>query len=411
MSESEPDYPKTFEELRARHADIAVELSGAGQTAWNGILIETDGGVLGAANWDGSLELDRGAVTGPLRDMYSAPGQQRDDATLTGYRDAFVTLLHEQAHFLGPEGSEREQAMNAFGEPAAQALEEGVTEAWAQDNLNDYLQRTGADQVAPGIENATSDTAYPEFVPAARELASGIGEQAGMTQGEVLTELNNQTTEGQWSKAADLLYESSDLPQVVPPDQEASVKQGIEQKMREEFGKLDSLTRHSPNLQADSAAIGQDTVAAGVAEAERQQKLFAPPAPETQQTLSAQAEPELATLGAAETGGPAVAETTNDATPAVGDGSGPQDAIPVFEGGPGPQDAVPAVGGQGAGRGVAAQDADQAMRLAMSGQRPMSSSVRLGEESFGSRRSGGQGAGQAHGQSQRPTSPGAGRGE
>ncbi|MDX6258473.1 MAG: hypothetical protein QOH84_161, partial [Kribbellaceae bacterium] len=258
MSESGPEYPKTFEELKARHAEIAMELSGAGQSAWNGTLIETDSDTLGVANWDGSLELDREAVIEPLRDMYSSPGEQRDDATLTEYRDAFATLLHEQSHFLGPEGASQDEASIAFQELGAQALEEGVTEAWTQDNLDEYLQRTGADEVAPGIEAATSESSYPEFVPAARELASGIGEQAGMTQGEVLTELNNQTAEGQWSRATELLYESSDLPELVPPDQEASVKQGIEQKMREEFGRLNGLDEDSPNLEAQSAAIGQD---------------------------------------------------------------------------------------------------------------------------------------------------------
>ncbi|GAA0936615.1 hypothetical protein GCM10009554_24270 [Kribbella koreensis] len=415
MSESEPEYPKTFDELTARHAEIAKELSGAGQTAWNGTLIETDNGDLGVANWDGSLELDREAVTQPLRDMYSSPGEQRDDATLTEYRDAFVTLLHEQSHFLGPEGATQDGARIAFQEFEAQALEEGVTEAWAQDNLDDYLERTGADQIAPGIETATSETSYPEFVPAARELASGIGEQAGMTQGEVLTELNNQTAEGQWSRATDLLYESSDLPQLVPPDQEESVKQAIEQKMREEYGRLDGLDEDSPTLEAQSAAIGQDAVSAGLAEAERQEKVFAPPAAETQVDLSAQAQapapapaqaqtqtqtqaqPELA--GAAEAAGPAATQPAIDSTPAVGEGSGTPEA--------------PArTGTRTPGRAAGERDADHALRLATEGQRPMGSSVRLDESSFGSRRGGGHGAEQAHGQSQRPSGPGGtGRGE
>lgn len=304
--------PQTFQELIKAHGKAAMELSGAGQSAWNGIVQETDNGILGVANWNGTLELDQVTVTDPLRKMYATPGVQHDAATLDGFRDAFATMLHEQSHFHGPVGASQQDAKIGFQTPGAQQLEEGVTEAWTQDNLDEYLTELGADQVAPGIENAHAQKAYPEFVPAARELAAGIGARTGQSEGEVLTALNAQTAAGQWSTATEMLYNSSDLPQVVPPDQESNVKNSIEQAMRSEFERVDNLGNvGSHNKEILSASIGQDTVTAGLEEIHRQEQTFAPPEAATLQTPTVQ--PELAV--AAETGpGPGVQDAVVENT-------------------------------------------------------------------------------------------------
>jgi hypothetical protein len=378
--------PQTFQELIKAHGKAAMELSGAGQSAWNGIVQETDNGILGVANWNGTLELDQVTVTDPLRKMYATPGVQHDAATLDGFRDAFATMLHEQSHFHGPVGASQQDAKIGFQTPGAQQLEEGVTEAWTQDNLDEYLTELGADQVAPGIENAHAQKAYPEFVPAARELAAGIGARTGQSEGEVLTALNAQTAAGQWSTATEMLYNSSDLPQVVPPDQESNVKNSIEQAMRSEFERVDNLGNvGSHNKEILSASIGQDTVTAGLEEIHRQEQTFAPPEAATLQTPTVQ--PELAV--AAETGpGPGVQDAVVENTantpsePGLGAdggqavdgqtdagptspqaGAGVQQVDTPAPGGPqvgaggapgGPQVGAPAAGGPQVGAGTAA---------------------------------------------------------
>ncbi|GAA1540312.1 hypothetical protein [Kribbella lupini] len=364
-------HPQTFQELIKAHGKVALELSGAGQSAWNGIVKETDNGDLGMADWNGTLELDQVTVTDPLRQMYATPGAQHDAATLDGYRDAFATMLHEQSHFFGPVGASQQEAKAAFVTPGAQQLEEGVTEAWTQDNLNEYLTELGADQIAPGIENAYAQKAYPEFVPAARELAAGIGARTGQSEGEVLTALNAQTAAGQWSTATEMLYNSSNLPQVVPADQETNVKNAIEQVMRAEFERVDNLQNvGSHNTEILSASIGQDTVTAGLEEIHRQEQTFAPPEAATVQTPTVQTESSLAV--AAETG-PSLGVQD---TPAVGSAGGQ------------------AAGGQAAsGQAVGAQAAGgQAVGAQAAGGQAASGQA-AGGQAAGGQATGGQAAG------------------
>ncbi|HEY0617611.1 MAG TPA: hypothetical protein VGD15_08490, partial [Kribbella sp.] len=149
--------PSSLAEFLEGHARAAVQLSGAGETAWSGQVIEAGEGILGVAHWDGTLHLDRECILEPLREMYSRAGEPQSDAALVRYREALVTVLHEQSHFLGPAGSTQEAARIAFKKPGGRALEEGVAELWAQDHLDAYLDRLGIHEAAPGISEVRSE--------------------------------------------------------------------------------------------------------------------------------------------------------------------------------------------------------------------------------------------------------------
>lgn len=202
--------PQTADELFACHALAALELSGAGQTGWNSRILELTSGRLAIALWDGSLALDGPEVLNPIEEMYGAAGARHDPVTLIRYRDALATLLHEQSHFLGPAGASQEAARAAFDLPGALELEEGVAEAWAQDNLNAYLHLLGVDRIAPGITEVPSTLSYPQYTPALRELVDGLAFDTGRSPPELLTELSNQTAEGQWPLVARLLRSAED---------------------------------------------------------------------------------------------------------------------------------------------------------------------------------------------------------
>jgi hypothetical protein len=252
--------PRSFDGLIARHAAVAVELSGADRTRWNGRLDPTDNGVLGGARWDGSLEFDRKLVVQPLREMYERAGVRHPPKTLRRYREALLTLLHEQSHFLGPHNGTPQTARLAFKRAGSRALEEGVAEAWTHDNADRFLRRLGVPRIAPGIMRVRTDPGYPEFLPAVRALATGIGSQVDLPPATVLDLLNRHTAETQWATITELLYRSSEFARLVPPDEEQVVKFSLEEAGRWRFAELDALERFAPGSQGRAAAIGRATL-------------------------------------------------------------------------------------------------------------------------------------------------------
>ncbi|WP_433012726.1 hypothetical protein [Kribbella sp. CA-294648] len=229
----------SLERLLEQHAWAALRISGAEQSAWNGQIIEADDGVLGLAHWDGTLHLDRDFILDPLQDLYRRPGESRTDAELTRCRDALLTLLHEQSHFLGPAGATQEAAHAAFKLPGGRPLEEGVAEAWAHDHLDDYLRELEIDKVAPGIVDIRTEPSYAAFVPAVRLFTAHLDRQTGAPPGETLHLLNRQTAEGQWPMAIALIYNSTRLPDLVPSTDEPPIRHHLEETLRNSFKSLE----------------------------------------------------------------------------------------------------------------------------------------------------------------------------
>lgn len=205
-------HPTSVPELLAASGDTARELAGADRSAWNGHIIESSSAMLGLAHWDGTLYLDRESIVDPLRHLYEHAGTTRPTPTLVAYRESLATLLHEHAHFLGPDGATQEAAREAFTKPGSRQLEEGVTEAWAQDHLDDFLRRLGIDKVAPGIDSVRSTGYYAAFVPAVRKLTTDLDARNALSPGETLALLNRQTAAGQFPLLVDLVCKSHDLP-------------------------------------------------------------------------------------------------------------------------------------------------------------------------------------------------------
>jgi hypothetical protein len=270
--------PDSLPALLAAHARAAIEVSGADQTAWNGRVVEAGEGILGVAHWDGTLHLDRECILDPLHELYEDPGVRQPDEVLIGCREALVTVLHEQSHFLGPAGATQEAARAAFTLPGARALEEGVAEAWAQDHLDDYLERLGIDEVAPGISEVRSPASYQAFVPAVRVLTTDLDRRGGLRRGETLQALNRQTAEGQWPLIVDSAYRSSRLPDLVPPDREQAVRLRLETTLRTSFDTLTQFeTLPRDPAASKSRAVGNQTVQRLTEEIATAEAIFQPP--------------------------------------------------------------------------------------------------------------------------------------
>ncbi|WBQ05560.1 hypothetical protein [Kribbella sp. CA-293567] len=229
----------SFEGLLEQHASAALRVSGADQSSWSGEIVEAGEGILGLAHWDGTLHLDREFILDPLRELYARAGEPRGDAELLRYREALVTLLHEQSHFLGPAGATQKAARTAFSLPGGRALEEGVAEAWAHDHLNEYLRDLEIDKVAPGILDVRCEPSYAAFVPAVRLLTTDLDQQAAAPPGEALHLLNRQTAEGQWHQVVARIYHSSRLPHLVPAAEAPAIRLHLEQALRASFKGLE----------------------------------------------------------------------------------------------------------------------------------------------------------------------------
>jgi hypothetical protein len=244
-----PHAATSLEDLLTRSGPEAIALSGAARSAWNGQVIEAAGEVLGLAHWDGTLYLGD-TILDPLRQMYERSGEKQPIADLVRYRECLATILHEQAHFLGPAGATQEAARGAFTRPGGRQLEEGVAEAWAQDHLNDFVSHLGIDTVAPGINDVKNSGYYPAFVPAVRILSTDLENRAGLKRGEVLESLNRQTAEGQLPLLVTLLYNSSRLPELDTPAQAADVRGRLEALLRDGLPQLDAFELLPPGFAA-----------------------------------------------------------------------------------------------------------------------------------------------------------------
>lgn len=238
----------SLDELLAVSGETARVLASAEQSAWNGRVVESTGAILGLAHWDGTLYLDSETILDPLRQLYEHASEKQPTATLVRYREALATLLHEHAHFLGPAGSTQESAREAFTKPGSRQLEEGVTEAWAQDHLDDYIRRLGLDKVAPGIELVQAGGYYAAFVPAVRKLTADLESRNNLRDGEVLDLLNRETAAGQFPLLVTLVYNSTRLPDLEPVG--ADTRSRLESILRAGLDHLDAYELTAPGFAA-----------------------------------------------------------------------------------------------------------------------------------------------------------------
>lgn len=260
--------PRSYDEFIAQQHHAAVEITGAHHSNWNGDLGTTrkveNGIILGTATWEGGVLFDEQYVTQPLQKMYENQGVQQDQETLLAYRNALETVLHENSHMLSAEGTTHAGAMQAFRDPAVRALEEGVTEAWSNDNLNLYIDKLEIEKIAPGISELQGWQTYPQFVPATQALAKGIGEVSGLDSNEVLRQMNVVNGAEKWPVATKLVTDAAGLDKIVPPAQLAEATQRVEKAMQAPFSTLADVSKLPSDQQRPrSAELGKEAFDAG----------------------------------------------------------------------------------------------------------------------------------------------------
>jgi hypothetical protein len=262
----------SFRELMKRQARAAVAISGAEHSDWNGkVRIPRKHPDRGVAGWDGSLTYSYEQIKRPLREMFRQAGRQHDEATLLTFRNALKTILHENAHLLVPRRSDRRAAEREFESLAGEVLEEGITEAWAYDQVNAYIDELDLEKIAPGIRDVQGPpVVYARYAPAARELAAGVADRLGISGDEMIAQLNREDVAGKWDLITDAMFDRSELPRLVPESEHAEVKAQIRATMQERLEGVKDLTganekgeQRARYLVVQSALVGQDTYRAG----------------------------------------------------------------------------------------------------------------------------------------------------
>jgi hypothetical protein len=272
----------SFRELMREQAKAAVRVSGAHHSSWNerfGPRIAPESKTGGIANWDNSISYNPRHVDDRLQEMFrNARVHLQDPADLSGYRDALRVVLHENVHLLASEGREHSQAKAAFETgPGVRALEEGVTELYSHQKLNEYIDDLGIDQIAPGIKDVKSAKVYKQYTPAVEALADTIERRSGVPRDELIGRLAVVPADQKFKAAAEAMYDNSDLPGLVPSDQREQAVAQIAEAMGRPFGEVEKLPEG-----ADPAEIrtgGAKAVGEGYKAVSRLKRQWQMPAP------------------------------------------------------------------------------------------------------------------------------------
>ncbi|MEV4266535.1 hypothetical protein [Kribbella sp. NPDC049584] len=368
----------SFRELMREQATAAVQVSGANHSSWNGRFgapIPQQSELGGTANWDNSISYNPRHVDEPLQDMFrNARVHNQGKSELRRYRDAIRVVLHENVHLLASEGREHSQSYAAMANgPGVRQFEEGVTELYAHQRLDAYIDELGVDQIAPGIKQVKSPMVYKQVTPAVEGFAETVGRQSGVQRDELIGRLAVVPADQKFRVAAEAIYDNSKLPGLIPPDQREQAVGQIARAMGAEFSKVSQLPK---SADADTRrTVGIDAAAEGSKVVSRLKKQWQMPAPGQQVRRGVGAEqgrtgqpergdaPRSPSAGGASRGPAASPDSSATAAPAAATGpAGP---------------AVPAL----------PPDVAVAARAGLSGP-PLASASRLGADRQGARGAG-----------------------
>ncbi|ADB30542.1 hypothetical protein Kfla_1441 [Kribbella flavida DSM 17836] len=275
------EVPDVGDGLWERIQDAVLAESGAAKTLWNGQLHYTDPNqrVRGSAAADGTVRLSRELVVRPLQEMYEQQGRPNNREQLIAWRNAVKTVAHEFSHLAAEPGFEHVDRALGMRRPEFTPIEEGTTEAWSQARLDRVIDRVLPPEFAAQLKSVRGVESYPAWAPAARAFAQSVGAEIGLDYREVLDQLNRAGRTGKGQVAADLLFDASELPSLVPTDAQAAVRAEIRAAIDQGFADLLPLRDdRSADLRTTSGQRGTEIAHAAAQAVRRAERRFQPPA-------------------------------------------------------------------------------------------------------------------------------------
>ncbi|WP_020392108.1 hypothetical protein [Kribbella catacumbae] len=270
------EVPDIDDGLWERIRDAVLAESGAAKSLWNGHLGYTDPAepVLGEAYGDARLKLSEAEVVRPLQEMFEKRGERVTQEQLIARRRAFEVVVHEFAHLAVPADYEIWDRLDDIGRQELIPIEEGSNEAWSQAKMDALIDRVLPRDLAVQLRAVDSPRLYPGWDPAARAFADDVGAETGIDGDEVLDLMAREARSGKARAVAELLFENSELPSLVPPDQQAGVRRQLREQIDTAFADLRPLGEDSRvNLRSISTQRGQviaESVVRGMRATEKQ---------------------------------------------------------------------------------------------------------------------------------------------
>ncbi|WP_328329352.1 hypothetical protein OHA70_05840 [Kribbella sp. NBC_00382] len=242
---------------------------------WNGDLYEeTRPEAAGSALDGGGMTINPTKVLAPAGKAYGA-GRQLDEDELAEARDAVLTVVHEAKHLSNPLGDENAPGATPVHSADTVALDEGLTENWAHENVDDVIQDIGMDQYQPELLNTESIDSYPAYTSATDELVRGTADVTGLSQSQVVDVLEQADRTQRWAALADLVIDER-LADVLPEEDREAVRTQLVQTMRPHLGDVvateesevltDLEKRIGGHRNAEDAVTGLSTTTAGLEE-------------------------------------------------------------------------------------------------------------------------------------------------
>ena len=247
--------PTSPDELAALVAGAAAELSGGGESWWNGRLQPLEAryaerGVLGHAARDRTCRMHEQQVLHPLGEMLASPGFRHHEVTLVRFKTALACLYHEMNHFVGPvvdapdhaakEALKDRMWLQDYDSSRCRPLDEGVRELKTERSLDSLIDKLGLEQIVPGLRDTRIQFRYPKFVPATAKLLGAVANITGLPEEAILNRANTSLASQQLGTLAGLIVDRPEVIQSTSREERAGFKEGAERIIEDGLSPLDN---------------------------------------------------------------------------------------------------------------------------------------------------------------------------
>ncbi|MFG1815627.1 hypothetical protein ACGFIF_17800 [Kribbella sp. NPDC049174] len=235
----------------------AVAEASGQKSRWNKRVYFELSGLEGAASPDGGMSVSDATVLHPLRRAYA--GEQLTDSDLSQLRDALVTLTHESLHLC----HELQNADGAVQLSAAElALEEGLAENWAQQNVHQVIHAMDLAGKHPTLLTQKPVDAYPALQSATTTLVDGVDTLSGRQHEEVVRRLQAAKATERFGVIADLVIEGRYGGTGDRPELRAQLERTLQEKFApvltvERDGSLDADAQKQRGSEISALAVAE----------------------------------------------------------------------------------------------------------------------------------------------------------